>query len=428
MAARGAAATVLLVGLCCTSKVTLAREAPAAGDSVVLRAASSRGGSLAPVERQMIEAVLLERAHQAGVVVCHDGAVSPGSSAAFAALCAGPGEEIAPFWWDLRIDLLEQPGHRMSSAALQLASSDGQPRSAPTILVLGPFLLTSGVGAGEARTEALHAVEAALRRSPEVLEWFHALADRPGMLRAHPLPPDIPTAGSNASADPGETAGSNTGETAAAGTPAEERAWNAEILRITDLLIDGKAKEAKERADALLRESRLPGDLAARTRELKEKAEARLASAATQPQRLDPPEQTPAPAPAAPGGAPGGQHSDRAFPVRLGVVGQGFRAGAEGQLRLTREGIDFGRAGKPAVEWSLSWSELASAARDDGLWESPFPILLVERSGRKRYLSMTDGHGHYVAGDPLLAAITEGQREFRQSSGGHPHRMQGDRL
>ena len=65
----------------------------------------------------------------------------------------------------------------------------------------------------------------------------------------------------------------------------------------------------------------------------------------------------------------------------------------------------------------MNWADLTSASRDDGLWESPFTILLLERTGRKRYLSLTDGHGHYVAGDPLLSAIAAGKKAFRRSPG-----------
>ena len=90
------------------------------------------------------------------------------------------------------------------------------------------------------------------------------------------------------------------------------------------------------------------------------------------------------------------------------------QVGAEGQLRLTPEGIAFQRKGQATREWSVSWTDLVSASRDDGLWESPFTILLVERTGRKRYLSLIDGHGRYVAGDPLLNAIAAGKKAFRQ--------------
>jgi hypothetical protein len=102
--------------------------------------------------------------------------------------------------------------------------------------------------------------------------------------------------------------------------------------------------------------------------------------------------------------------------------------GGEGLLQLTREGIAFRRKRQAAAEWTLSWADLASASHDDGLWESPFTILLVERGGRKRYLSLIDAQGRYVAGEPLLSAIAAGRKAFKRSPGkvaGEPHK-QGD--
>lgn len=213
----------------------------------------------------------------------------------------------------------------------------------------------------------------------------------------------------------------------------EMSAWKAEILRITDLVIDAnewQLREAVDKADRLLREDRLPADLAARARELKEKAVAKLASAnslggARDEPSFPPVKKVPAepstrvapPTAALAVEAPVAERPDASFPARLAVVGKGFVIESDGQLRLTREGIAFRHKGQAAADWSVSWADLASASHDDGLWESPFTILLVERAGRKRYLSLIDGHGHYVTGEPLLDAIAAGRKASRRPPG-----------
>jgi hypothetical protein len=367
-----------------------------AGDEkVVLQAAKRCGASLSPGDRPGVEEALLARAWDAGVVVCHDRAASPGSPS-FAAICAKPGPEVAPLWWDLKIETPRREGTQVASATLRLALSDGPPREAPELFLLGPFVLSSGVTETGAQAEALRVVTASLRSSPALLDWLRDLRSRPGLLRvrAADAPPE------------------------AAADPASD--WNAEILRITDLLIDGdewQVREAEERTDRLLRDPRLPADLATRARELKKKATAKLESAAASnapgPPAAPPAETPPAAAPAR-GEEPAVGHSDKVFSARTAVAGKGFGVGSAGQLRLTPEGIAFERKGQAAREWSVSWPDLVSASRDDGLWESPFTILLVERTGRKRYLSLIDGHGRYVAGDPLLNAIAAGKKAFRQ--------------
>jgi hypothetical protein len=395
---------VMLLAACAWS-------APSAGtgdSTIVLRATNGSGASLASGERQAVEEVLLARAWAAGVVVCHDGLASPGP-AAFAGICADPDSEASPFWWDLKVETTRRERTWMASATLRLALSDGPPRKAPEIFLLGPFVLPPGIAAGGALGEAVRAITASLRSSPALLGWFHGLAGRPGLPHVRPLPS-------------GEAVGSQRSVAPAAPSPddraGEVDAWKAEVLRITDLLIEGnpwQAREAGERADRLLRDGRLPADLAARVRVLKEKAAAKLAGERAQSLPAEPPAMPPGAPPASE--EPVSQRADKTFSARLGVAGKGFEAGLEGQLRLAREGISFHRNGRSAVDWSVSWADLTSASRDDGLWESPFTILLVERTGHKRYLSLTDGHGRYVAGDPLLSAIAAGKKAFRRSPG-----------
>ena len=409
--------------------------------SVVLRVADRCGASLAAGERRAVEEILLARAWEAGVVVCHDGSASPGP-AAFGVICSRPGSDVSPFWWDLRVETAQHEGTRVASATLRLALSDGPPKGAPELFLLGPFVLPPGVAAAEAQTEALRAVTGSLRSSPEILGLLRSLAARPGLLRVRPLPSGSRGAppGEAITVEPEEVAPGTPPTDAGAGDDEvdEVNAWKAEILRITDLLIAGnewQLRVAEHKADRLLREKRLPADLAARARELKEKAAAKLASgeAASPPAAPIPPvapvpSVPPSPFAAPPGPASGDERPGTAFPARLATVGKGFSGGAEGLLQLTREGIAFRHKGQTAAEWTLSWADLASASRDDGLWESPFTILLVDRGGRKRYLSLIDARGHYVTGDPLLNAIATDRKAFKRSpgnvAGGRP--KQGD--
>jgi hypothetical protein len=425
------AVAVMLLAFHGWSMPAAARSVPAGDSGIVLRVTNGSGDSLAPAERQAVEEVLLARAWEAGVVVCHDGLASPGPPAV-AGICADPNSEAAPFWWDLEVETTRRERTWMASATLRLALSDGPPRKAPEIFLLGPFVLPPGVAAGGALGEALRAATASLRSSPALLGWLDGLAGRPGLPHIHPLP------SKEAAGPQNEVPAEGRRPVAPAAPPPDDRAgeadaWKAEVLRITDLLIEGnpwQAREAGERADRLLRGGRLPADLVDRVRELKEKAAAKLASEPAQSLPAEPPTPPPAALPAAE--EPGSQRADRTFPARLGVAGKGFDTGPEGQLRLAREGISFHRSGRSAADWSVSWADLTSASRDDGLWESPFTILLVERTGNKRYLSLTDGHGHYVAGDPLLSAIAAGKKAFRRSpgeaaGGGDPKKRQGEK-
>jgi hypothetical protein len=86
--------------------------------------------------------------------------------------------------------------------------------------------------------------------------------------------------------------------------------------------------------------------------------------------------------------------------------------------------------GESKADWSLGWADLVSASHDDGLWESPFTILLAERTGHKRYLSLIDGRGRYLSGEFLLSAIASAQKAFRRTHraavSGVQDKLQGD--
>jgi hypothetical protein len=383
----------------------------AAGEKVVLHAGKRCGASLSAPDRSAVEDALLARAWEAGVVVCHDGSASP-APPSLDGICARPGPEVAPLWWDLKIETRRSEGTQVASATLRLALSDGPPREAPELFLLGPFVLSPGTAEAAAREEVLRAVTGSLGSSPALLGWLRSLSSRRELLRVHAPSPGSPEEASVAPAmDPRPMPD-------AAGDPAGS--WNAEILRITDLLIDGtdwKVREAWERASRLLREAGLPPDIAARARDLRGKAAAKLESAVI-PNSPNPSTEPSTAGPPAPVLAdreePAGRRPDRIFPARMAVAGKGFGVGSEGELRLTPEGIAFQPKGQVAREWAVPWNDLASVSRDDGLWESPYTLLLVERTGRKRYLSLVDGHGHYVTGDPLLKAIAAEKRASRQ--------------
>ncbi len=98
--------------------------------------------------------------------------------------------------------------------------------------------------------------------------------------------------------------------------------------------------------------------------------------------------------------------AETSFTVRQAVIGEGFGGGADGYLRIGSEGVAFSRKEQGPAEWTIRWKDLASASQNDGIWDAPFVIALVEKGGRVRYLTRTDGRGHYLAGDAVLAAIT----------------------
>lgn len=102
------------------------------------------------------------------------------------------------------------------------------------------------------------------------------------------------------------------------------------------------------------------------------------------------------------------------FAVREGVVGGGFGVGPAGQLRITPAGIAFFQGDRE--QWTVRWQELAVARKDEGFWDSPYPIVLIDKRERRRYVSRIDEKGSYLPGDPLLTAISRG----RTGKGGTP--------
>ncbi len=180
----------------------------------------------------------------------------------------------------------------------------------------------------------------------------------------------------------------------AAGTAAQqaalEAAWNHEILAIANLLIGGEYDEARAGATNLLADERLPEALALRARQLLAKADAKL---------------KPSP----------GLLAERTFLVRLAVIGRGFGDGADGRLRISSQGLSFTGEGPPRASWIVHWPDLAAARPDDGYWDAPYPLVIVERGGKKHYLNYVDGNGHYLAGKEILEAIVKARQAANPS-------------
>jgi hypothetical protein len=187
--------------------------------------------------------------------------------------------------------------------------------------------------------------------------------------------------------------------------------WQSELDRIADLLIDGKPLEAKQQAEILLAREDLPEHAAARARALRDKAAARTAESppATnqRPAIVIPPENETT-------GETATGEKEQVFRVRLAAADGGFSQGVSGQLRVAETGISFVRQGKTREDWTIRWRDLAEAKNDTGLWDVPYPLVLIERGGGRRYVARLDQKGTYLPGAPLLSAIAEERR--RQSA------------
>lgn len=192
--------------------------------------------------------------------------------------------------------------------------------------------------------------------------------------------------------------------------------WQLELDQITDLLIDGKPQEAKEKAELLLAVENLPEDIAARARTLRDKADAKLAGSR-------PVVSTPRPKIEIPAKAEDSEKTkksetplkEQSFKVRMAAIGSGFSQGMTGLLLISETGISFVPQGKNREDWAIRWKDLVEARSDTGLWDVPYPLVLIERGGRKRYVARLDQKGNYLPGAPLLSAIAEARRAQKAS-------------
>lgn len=200
--------------------------------------------------------------------------------------------------------------------------------------------------------------------------------------------------------------------------------WQRELDAIADLLIDGQALEAKARAEDLLQAAGLPQEATARSRVLRDKAEAKLiatpASLGSRPtieipardEKTEGVEKVEiAKVPQLP-----------AFKVRVARVGSGFGEGTSGVLQFSETGLSFVRTGQSRPDWSIRFKDLAEARGDDGLWDAPFSLVLIERGGRKHYLVHTDARGNYLQGRPILSAIEQSSRKHKAPKAATPEK------
>jgi hypothetical protein len=222
-----------------------------------------------------------------------------------------------------------------------------------------------------------------------------------------------------------------------------KKPWDDEIAAITNLLIDGNYPPVRERAVRLLENEDLPDDAVLRVQDLLATAAAKLreSSPAAPPPASEPsPNEPPASAaaPTAPSTAPEAQQdqdieihlvkgapppkksaaADRAaaksaepaaaktFRVRLAEIGGGFGPGSNGTLQLDDDGLRLVTAGK-GKGWTIRWADLAAVQPDDGMWDSPYPLRISDRSGHSYFITRIDEKGRYLSGSPIVTAVSQ---------------------
>jgi hypothetical protein len=223
----------------------------------------------------------------------------------------------------------------------------------------------------------------------------------------------------------------------------QKKAWDQEIAAITDLLIDGSYAPVKERAIRLLEEEEMPDDAVLRVQDLLATAAAKLHEAKSSPAESSPTESSQAePSPAdpeedieipltkgaaapkapAPGKKTAGKDSEPvsgvSFRVRLAEIGSGFAPGSNGVLRLGDDRLELVPVGKKMKGWSILWSDLVAAQADDGMWDSPYPLVITDRDGHKYFVTRIDEQGRYLPGGPILAAIAQSRKKRPAGDGG----------
>jgi hypothetical protein len=333
---------------------------------VVLRFAAGAGRRLGSERWRAVAEALSASADAGGAIVCRQG-VAATRDPGFDGLCAGTGFAATPLWWDATLAL--RPGDPTTATmSLQLALGEAPPARAPALFAFGPVVVPVSGGGVAAERAALVSLAGAVGASPEVRAWIKALAHRPGVMRValpDPLEPPSPTASERV----GGGAAPDIGEAGAAVSPAAEEAPAAVTV---PLAAAPRSSEALE----------LPPGTA--TPELRDENERTGTATVT-------------------------------FSVRQAVVGTGFGVGMAGRLAISPQGISLTTAGHERPNWNLPWRELASAARDGGIWEVPFVLVLRARDGSRRYLAQVDARGRYVSGQPILEAIAARARVSRRA-------------
>ncbi|HEY2293436.1 MAG TPA: hypothetical protein VGM86_22260 [Thermoanaerobaculia bacterium] len=335
-------------------------------DYVLLRFSDAAGRQAGGGERrEAVTQALLASAASAHVLICHHGAAGFGGTR-LDQLCADPVHDVPPLWWDAAI-AINRGAVTTVTVSLQLALGDSPPKKAPPFFLLPPVTLPADLGAGETEGAALREISAQLAAMPAIAAWFRQTARQPGMMRASLVeqPPTAPP------------------PTTAAEPPPYDPAAVAQAADDDDAIPAAPALEAGSAATS--------GDAAARPEAATKAGPARA-----------PRQEKPT--------ASSAEKVDADFEVRQAIVGQGFGLGNDGRLHVGAEGVSFSRRGQSSPEWTIRWRDLAAAAKDEGLWDAPFPLALRERGGTSHFIVRIDAHGRYVDGTPLLAAITRGRR------------------
>jgi hypothetical protein len=336
---------------------------------VVLRFAAAAGRRLAAERWRAVADGLSAGADAAGVIICRGGVAST-LDPAFDRLCAEAEAAATPLWWDASLAL--KPGNPTTAAlSLQLDLGERPPARAPALIAFAPVVVPASGDASAAERTALHALAGAVAANPEVHAWFRVLRHRPGVarfaVRDSPRPAD--QGGPPDAADPRVS------------SPAEDE---------PDARLPRAAHPAGEPDAPQLRAAQPAGEPDA-------------AAPRAAPVELW-------------SGSPGDAAGEVTFAVRQAVVGKGFGVGPEGRLSISPQGMKFTplRSGRPG--WSLAWRELASAARDQGIWEVPFVVVLRTKDGSRRHIAQLDANGRCVSGRPILEAIAARARGSRQSA------------
>jgi len=371
---------------------------PTAGSAPVVELI--HGGSELPApRRRAVEQAILAEADAAGVVVCRDGtSLSQPESTALDRVCAMPG--LPRLWWDAEVGT-EKSGEVEVLDVLLKVAIGGPPAESPREFVAPHGLLpapTAGVQGEERETAVLDGIHRALVAADDLRAWLAGLKQRPELLRAR------------TALSPGSRR-----QPASAG---QQKAWDAELRRIADLLIDGHYLDGRDRAVRLLKEDP-PPDVAGRARELLAKADAKLRQVGSPAPKVAETGETsrivirPSQAPA----AGTRRRWERGFDVRVAKDDRSLAQGPEGRLVVSEDGVTFTRKGGSRPDWSIPWGDLTAAHRAEGLWDVPYPLALVEKSGRLHHLVRVDAAGKPLLGGAILSALAEGRLASRKGYG-----------
>lgn len=369
----------------------------------------ARGGAELPVpRRQAVERAIVAAADAAGVAVCRSGvALTRPGSATLDQICVAP--DLPRLWWDAEIGTEKSGDVEVLDVTLKLALGD-PPAESPRTIVPPHFLLPVPEIPGEGREAAiLDGIHRSLLNADGLNAWLVGLKKR-SELRPGSTAPAAPAAMPSAtSANP---APQPRRKTHSAG---RMRAWEKELGQIADLLIDGHYLEGRDRATHLLKEDP-PEEISGRARELLAKAETKLNQSRISPEgpASSPIVIRPSQGTGTLSGAPPRRRWERSFEVRVARDDRGFAGGLDGQLVVSEDGVVFTRQGESRPDWAITWTELTGAHRADGLWDVPYPLALVEKSGRLHHLVVIDAAGKPLSGGPVLSALAEGRLASRK--------------